>query len=172
MPVACAWITPSNRSDHAPMSPSSLLVIGYGNPGRGDDGLGPAFVEAITQEQRSGLRLLSDYQLAVEHASDVAAAAGVLFVDAMLPGHDAVCLQPIAADTGASVSSHTLTPAAVLALATTLYDATPPAWLLGIPGERFGDVEEGLSDTAMQNLSDARSRFDDWYRQEHARLLT
>lgn len=172
MPVACAWTTPNNRSDYAPMSPSSLLVIGYGNPGRGDDGLGPAFVEALTQEHRPGVRLLSDYQLAVEHACDVAAAAGVLFVDAMLPSNDAVCVRPIVADTDASVSSHTLTPAAVLALATTLYDVTPPAWLLGIPGERFGDVEEGLSEAALQNLNTARSRFDDWYRQEHARLLT
>ena len=45
-----------------------LLLIGYGNPGRGDDGLGPALAEAIEQKQYADVEVDIDFQLNVEDA--------------------------------------------------------------------------------------------------------
>ena len=41
-------------------------------PGRGDDGLGPAFAERIAARGLRGLPVDIDYQLTVEHALQVA----------------------------------------------------------------------------------------------------
>ena len=51
---------------------SHILVYGYGNPGRGDDGLGPAFVEALELLGATDLDCESDYQLAIEDAASLA----------------------------------------------------------------------------------------------------
>jgi len=51
---------------------SHILVYGYGNPGRGDDGLGPALVEALELLGATGLDCESDYQLAIEDAACLA----------------------------------------------------------------------------------------------------
>ena len=45
-----------------------MLLIGYGNPGRGDDGLGPALSEAVAARSLPGLEVDTDYQLVAEHA--------------------------------------------------------------------------------------------------------
>ena len=42
------------------------LVIGYGNPGRRDDGLGPSFADILAAEGIPGVDVDSDYQLTVE----------------------------------------------------------------------------------------------------------
>ncbi len=64
------------------MSPR-VLVYGYGNPGRLDDGLGPALVRELS---RRGLRAEADletaYQLQVEDAARVAEYDLVIFADA------------------------------------------------------------------------------------------
>jgi len=65
-----------------------LLVFGWGNPSRGDDALGPLFVERLRgMAERAGLggmEFLEDYQLQVEHALDLVGRVRVLFVDASL----------------------------------------------------------------------------------------
>ena len=60
------------------------------------------------------------------------------------------------------LTSHSLSPAAVLALAVTLYDARPEAYVLGIAGVEFGEVKEGLSPLAEANLGLAEAFFLDW----------
>jgi Ni,Fe-hydrogenase maturation factor len=48
-----------------------ILFIGYGNPGRLDDGLGPALAARIDALSLKGMTVEADYQLAVENAFDV-----------------------------------------------------------------------------------------------------
>lgn len=43
-----------------------ILLIGYGNPGRGDDGLGPALAAAIEAMELPGVTVEADYQLMVD----------------------------------------------------------------------------------------------------------
>jgi Ni,Fe-hydrogenase maturation factor len=49
-----------------------VLVLGYGNPGREDDGLGPAFATEISQLGRQNVTVLDNYQLMIEDATAVA----------------------------------------------------------------------------------------------------
>lgn len=141
-----------------------MLLIGYGNPGRGDDGLGPAFAERIEQAGLSGVTVMVDYQLTVEHAFDVAEAGQVVFADALIGGDGPFRFAPAHPVIDADITSHNLSPEAVLTLARTLYDATPEAHVMGIAGQAFGEVREGLSGPALGNLDRAVAFFLDWAR--------
>ncbi|MBK8084964.1 MAG: hydrogenase maturation protease [Devosia sp.] len=153
------------------MTGMTLLVIGYGNAGRGDDGLGPAFAERIAEAGLAGCRTEIDYQLTPEHALQVAGADAVVFADAELGLGRPFRLERLKAERVGEIASHALAPGAVLALAELLYGATPDAWVLGIAGEDFGAVAEGLSDTAARNLELALSGFLGWHGAWRARSL-
>lgn len=142
-----------------------MLLIGYGNAGRGDDGLGPALAERIAGAGPDGLAVEIDYQLCVDHAAMVSRTPLVVFADAQMPGPDPFRFAEVSASSDANLSSHSLTPGAVLALARTLYGATPRAFVLGITGSEFGEVHEGLSAQAQANLARAETFFCDWLRQ-------
>lgn len=133
------------------------LVIGIGNPGRGDDGLGPALAEAIRAEAIAGVEVEVDYQLAIEHAAWIAEVDTVWFVDASIEAGDApyVCrrLRP---RPGLDFTSHVLEPGRVLALADELYGCRPEAWLFTVVGESFEMFEQELSVVAAARLADAR----------------
>ena len=53
---------------------ANLLVIGYGNVLRHDDGVGPRVAEAIEELNLPGVRTLVCQQLSPEHAEPVARA--------------------------------------------------------------------------------------------------
>lgn len=143
------------------MNAAPLLVIGYGNPGRRDDGLGPAFAEAVAALGLPGVEVDTDYQLNVEDAAAAAACERVLFVDADSAGPAPFSLRRLApASDGASFSTHSVRPEAVLALAKDLFGAEPDTWLLGIRGYQFNEFGEGLSAQAARNLAAAL----DWAR--------
>ncbi len=103
----------------AEQSHSSLLILAVGNPSRGDDALGPLFLErlAAMREQRgdwNDIELLTDFQLQIEHAVDLENRALALFVDASVscpPPFQLSQLQPVR---DISYISHALSPAAVL----------------------------------------------------------
>jgi len=133
-----------------------VLLIGYGNPGRLDDGLGPALAEEIARRGLPGVTVEANYQLTVEDAAQVAEHDVVLFADADAAGPEPFSVrrvEPGAAEPG--WSSHSVTPADVLGLASRLFAARPPGWLLGIRGYEFDDFGEELSDRARANLDAA-----------------
>jgi hydrogenase maturation protease len=138
------------------MNQRKVLLIGYGNPGRLDDGLGPALAEQIDTLTLPGVTVDSDYQLTVEHAHDVAEYDVVIFADAHVS-----CPEPFEVrriePTGVTVSfsSHSVSPEGVIALAAELFDATPAAYTLGIRGYEFNEFGYGLSDRAEENLRQA-----------------
>ncbi|MDD5037344.1 MAG: hydrogenase maturation protease [Methylococcaceae bacterium] len=132
-----------------------LLVFGYGNPSRGDDALGPLLLERLGAVP--GVERLTDFQLQVEHALDLDDRDLVLFLDAHLS-----CLSPFefsqltpACDN--SYTTHAMSPAAVLQVYRQIRQRPPPpAFLLGIRGERF-ELGEGLSPSARNHLEAALS---------------
>lgn len=129
-----------------------VLLIGYGNPGRGDDGLGPALAERLARRAIPGLHVKTDFQLKVEHTLDVASADLVVFADAQMDRPTPFDVTPTQADKTADIASHDLTPGAVLSLAALLFGAAPEAYILGLTGVRFGHLEDELSAQAKQNL--------------------
>ncbi len=133
----------------------SVLLIGYGNPGRRDDGLGPALAEAVERLRLPGVTVESDYQLTVEAAAAVAAHRYVIFADAALRGPAPFAFRAVRPTEHAGFSTHTLGPEAVLALARDLFRADTQGYALGIRGYRFHEFGETLSDRARENLAAA-----------------
>lgn len=135
---------------------ADILLIGYGNPGRLDDGLGPAFATAVEALGLPGVAVEADYQLSVEDAAELAGPRVVVFADADATGPEPFSVRRI--QPGAvtlSFSSHSVEPGAVLALARQLFGAEPEAWLLGIRGCAFDAFGEQLSEGAKANLDAA-----------------
>jgi hydrogenase maturation protease len=133
-----------------------VLVIGYGNPGRLDDGLGPAFAERLQALALPGVTVDADYQLNVEDAAELARHDAVLFADASVDAPEPFVLTALAAEyTGLGFSSHSVSPAALLGLAESLFSARPRAFLLALRGYAFDGFGEGLSPQAAANLEAA-----------------
>ncbi len=139
-----------------------MLLIGYGNPGRGDDGLGPAFSEGMAARGLPGLEVDTDYQLVAEHALAISGHDLVVFTDAEIGGLDAFRFREIGPGAPEVLGSHSLVPETVLALCETLYGVCPKAYVLGISGYDYGEVKEGLSERAAANLSEAEAFFLAW----------
>lgn len=145
------------------MSPAPLLVLGVGNPSRGDDALGPLFVEqaglALAGEVASGeVELLTDFQLQIEHALDLTGRARVVFVDASVRAAPPFEFSRVAPRGDSSCSTHAMSPEAVLATHQGLVGEPPESWVLAIRGERF-ELGEPLSDRARAHLDAALSFF-------------
>ena len=134
----------------------TILLLGYGNPGRLDDGLGPALAALLEGQAGEGLSVDADYQLTVEHAYDLAGYPTVVFADAAMVGEAPYSCRPLEPLEPHSFTTHSLAPEAVLYLAQTLYQARPAAYLLGIRGYEFDLFRESLSAPAMRNLELAR----------------
>lgn len=136
--------------------PAPFLVLGIGNPSRGDDALGSLFIErleiALEPELRAGhVELLTDFQLQVEHALDLVGRRRVVFVDASVKASPPFEYKPVRAERDASHSSHAMTPAAVLHAFERVVGEPPPSWVLAIRGERF-ELGEPLSASAAEHL--------------------
>ncbi len=132
-----------------------VLLIGYGNPGRLDDGLGPALAAALEECGIEGFTLDSNYQLSVEDAAEVAAHDAVIFADAALVGPEPFYFSPIEPVPALSFSSHSVEPAALMALAQELFGAHARGYALGIRGYDFNEFGEKLSPKARKNLDAA-----------------
>ena len=143
---------------------SSVLVFGWGNPSRGDDALGPMFVERIEALNIPGVECLTDFQLQVEHALDLQGRSRILFVDASIDTPTPFALTRIGPAQDATFASHAMSPQAVLKVYQDLQgQAPPPAWLLAIRAEHF-QLGESLSPTANGNLQAALAWADGWLR--------
>lgn len=127
-------------------------MIGFGNPGRGDDGLGPAAAERLSARAIPGVACDADYQLGLEDALACAQHDVVVFIDAARGLRRPYTFTKVEAAAAMPAMSHTLRPEAVLAIAAELYDRRPDARLLAVRGHRW-TIGEGLSAKAEKNLA-------------------
>lgn len=141
--------------------PPRILVIGYGNPGRRDDGLGPAFAARVEELSLPGIAVESDYQLAIEHAHLAAQHDIVVFTDAAadVDGDSPFYLRPVQPAPEDRYSSHSISPQAVLRLASQCFGVRLSGWLLGIRPVDLESFAEGLTPEAEANLSAALTAF-------------
>lgn len=132
-----------------------ILIIGYGNLARTDDGLGPAVVHQLAQcwgttvqglenplaspVTREGhtIHLCEVHQLDFGLGDAVAQVDGVLFVDAHVGG-EPFEVAPVSGDPTATTSAHSMAPQALLALAEALYSKR-------VEGRRYTARVEDLS---------------------------
>src|SRR5690349_20917952 len=113
-----------------------LLVIGYGNELRRDDGVGPRAARAVAAWRLPGVEGVAAHQLTPELAGLIGEAEGVVFVDG--GPHDAVRAPPMEPGRADQVLGHTGEPYELLALAEALYGRRPGAWLITLPAPQLG----------------------------------
>jgi hydrogenase maturation protease len=137
------------------MATGRILVIGFGNPGRLDDGLGPRLAEAVAAQAPAGVSAIADYSLQVEHATAVAEHDAVVFADAAVSGPAPFALYRLAPQPDTSFSTHSVSPGALLALAGEHFGASAAGYVLAIRGYDFNEFGEWLSSRARANLDAA-----------------
>ena len=142
----------SNDAAEATIDWRNSVLIGIGNDGRNDDGLGWAFVDAMEQDGRFPGRLARRFQLQIEDAELISHFRHVIFVDAFrnsLP--NGFQWQNCLPQAFTEFSSHRLSPQSVLDLCHQLYTDVPTAHLLLIAGNHW-ELSIGLSRAAESNL--------------------
>ncbi len=135
-----------------------ILVIGYGNTLRSDDGVGQHIAWKIAAIGWPGVRSIATTQLTPELAAEIAQATQVIFVDAIVT--DAIqCVQTItfspqavALSAAPGAMTHHATPQGLLGLARSLYGHCPRGVLMSVPGVNF-ELGETLSRIALQNAA-------------------
>jgi hydrogenase maturation protease len=131
-----------------------ILIIGYGNPLRGDDGIGWHAAGLLQQHYAHDRRIevLQCRQLAPELAADIASSDHVIFIDAVEAGpagsirHCTVC-----GEAHLTFTTHSCDPQALLASCLDLYGKCPTAALVAVTGESFA-VQQQLTATLERAL--------------------
>lgn len=133
---------------------TGLLVIGYGNTLRGDDGVGPRVAEAIEKLNLPGVRTLVCQQLSPEYADLVSRAQTVVFVDAAVDAPREVQLRKLEPGESSQLMAHAADPRTLLALARDVFSHAPQAWWLTIPAVKL-DFSEELTPEAQRGFEEA-----------------
>lgn len=136
------------------MNNRRLLVLGFGNPGRQDDGLGPAIAESLASRGWPDVTVETDYQLNIEHGAMIAEHDAVLFVDASVSAKEPFEIKSLHPASEITFSTHSISPEAVLAVAEQHFGACPPAWVMAVRGYTF-EFAEGLEAQAKKNYGKA-----------------
>lgn len=137
--------------------PIHLLILAYGNPLRGDDGVGWVVGERLAALlAEDAAEMIVQHQLTPELAEPISRAAQVIFVDAA-EGNEPGGIRWTAIGIGALAPqpfTHQVDPASLLAAAQELYGHAPCAHLLTITGADFG-YGEGLSPVVERAAGEA-----------------
>lgn len=133
-----------------------VLIFGYGNQSRGDDALGPLLLQMLEKTVNlDAIEILTDFQLQIEHALDLANRNLVLFVDASVSCGGAFDFTELSPARDNSFTTHAMSPSAVLSIYLDIKKkAPPPSFLLSIKGEKF-ELGKDLSINARNNLEHA-----------------
>ena len=134
-----------------------ILIFAIGNESRGDDAIAPLLLRRLAAwleaENIAGrFELLEDFQLQVEHATDMVGRELVLFIDAGMDTPAPYNFYRARSNDSRTLFSHAITPEAVLSTYQQVYQQTPPpAFVLCIRGERF-ELGELPSQEARQRM--------------------
>jgi hydrogenase maturation protease len=131
-----------------------ILIIGYGNVDREDDGVAWHILNKIAQQlelpepsqetedldhSQGWPHLLCTLQLTPELAEVIAKYDQVCFVDAHTGAYpEDIRFEKIAGEFQPSPFTHHMTPQTCLALAETLYGCAPPGLAVSVRGHQFG----------------------------------
>jgi len=153
-----------------------LLLLGYGNPDREDDGVAWHILHAITL--KLGLAAPESYedefpeyeqidfafhlQITPEMAEDISAYEYVCFIDAHTGNiPEPVRLIEVESEFQNSPFTHHLTPQSLMSMCETLYGKKPDAGLLSVLGHRFLFTRQ-LSEETSQLVPQAVESIWNW----------
>jgi len=154
--------------------PGKALIVGIGNPDRGDDGVAWHVLRALAQQLERRLvewdgedldpdepspHLICMLQLTPEVAELLGEYERVCFVDAHTGAYaEDLRFEPLEADFQASPFTHHLTPQACLVLAETMVGHAPRAVVCSLRGYEFGfshalsAATAGLAERAVERI--------------------
>ena len=149
---------PVERSRH-------LYIVGFGNPHRRDDGIGPYIVRqlksALKDSDKIGFISLRHPEPSI--VGELQGVHQVLFVDATIKalsnGWQLNRIQPELEML--PYTTHHFTPPVILGMMKMLYGHSPPAWLLAVEGCDFG-FGNRLTLTATKHARSAISAISRW----------
>jgi hydrogenase maturation protease len=136
-----------------------ILIYGFGNPGRQDDGLGFQFVKILEEKGHSNLDFDFNYQLNIEDASNIASYDIIVFVDASLRISESFSFAPLFSEAVTSYSTHAISPVQVLDLCQQIFHVKPDCYLLEIKGYEW-ELNEGLTIKSQAGLLQALEYFE------------
>ena len=140
-------------------NPGKILLIGIGNSGRGDDGLGWKFTDMVKELDYPFIDYEYRYQLQVEDTSLICMYDTVIFADAshadLENGFEIKTCGPAQ---HYFFSSHVQSPETILYLARDLYNKTPEAYTVAISGN-YWELTTSMSEEAEKNLQAAYTFF-------------
>ena len=148
----CAQEDDKDRTEGRSMT--RVLILGYGNPLRGDDAAGWEAARALAGlEAGDQVEVHALHQLTPEWAESLSRCSRAIFIDASVedaPGQVSCRrITPLGAKGG--TFTHDLTPEILLGMAITLYGACPEALLISIGAESF-EPGADLSHAVAQGL--------------------
>jgi hydrogenase maturation protease len=127
----------------------TVMVIGYGNDLRSDDGIGQRIADEIAAWGLSTVKSLAVHQLTPDLAATLASFELAIFVDACFPceGFD-VKVRSLLPSSSCALVGHTGDPRSLLALTQAIYGYCPQAWWVTVPGINFevGDRISRIAD--------------------------
>lgn len=135
-----------------------ILVYGYGNPGRQDDGLGVMLAEEIARWSKDNQLFHVDtdtnYQLNVEDAAVIAGYSHVIFADASQEEVPAYRFDRLLPSAKTEFTMHAVSPGFILHLCKQMFSHEPETYLLHIRGYEWEFMNE-ITDKARENLQEA-----------------
>jgi hydrogenase maturation protease len=139
-----------------------ILIYGYGNPGRQDDGLGIEFVnklESWSMDQGiRGVHFDTNYQLNIEDAEAISGMDLVIFADASREDIDSYEITKVDGINDVAFTTHEASPGYILKLCGDLFHTKPYTLLIHLKGYEW-EFKEGLTEKAMENLEKALEFF-------------
>lgn len=136
-------------------SKPKILVIGYGNPGRQDDGTGVLLAEEIFrwagENNLSNISTDSNYQLNLEDAATMSEYDLIVFADASKENIESFEMSELKPSASVDFTMHSVSPAFILHICNNIFHKSPKAYLLHIKGYSWDFMAEPTSE-ALQNL--------------------
>lgn len=135
-----------------------IHIVGYGNPQRGDDGVGPLVVQRLRASlgPRPWLRFFIFQQLEEGLLDELGNASLLILVDASAEqSGEEVRWRRLTPKPSPSPFSHHMDPAMLLWLAGLATGCSPEAWLVSIRGEDFGQ-KQGLHPRTLSSACRAQ----------------
>jgi hydrogenase maturation protease len=137
-----------------------VLILGYGNPLRGDDAFGWYMAGLLEEEYQNDdrVRVIPCHQLTPDLAETLSHFGTVVFIDASCDQTEEVvrCVQLEPEVTGCTFSHH-INPSMLLTASEILYGWLPRAYMVSIVGQSFG-LGEDMSPHVRSGIPDVLNR--------------
>ncbi|HHV81078.1 MAG: hydrogenase maturation protease [Dictyoglomi bacterium] len=133
-----------------------MLVIGYGNPARQDDGIGEYITERLNEDLEV-VDVINVQELGPEISEDIAGYELVFFIDAGIDQENNYEIKEIIPLYKNPIFSHHISPEMILAITKELFGVSPAAYLVSVRGYSF-DFGFEITREAQENSEKAIDR--------------